>query len=77
VPELPLEREISETEIQKAIEKFPLNFSYVYPSSGPALYMDSLDQAMKHSIFSSDEVSINKNQIIEFKIIDAYSDVLY
>jgi hypothetical protein len=60
VPKLSLEREVSVDEVQKAIEQFPRNFAYVYPSAGPAICMRPLDQVMKQSIFNSDEVSINK-----------------
>jgi hypothetical protein len=58
VPELPLEKQLSEDEIQKAIEQFPRNFSDVYPSVGPILYMGSLKQAMEQSLYNSHEVSI-------------------
>jgi hypothetical protein len=87
VPELPLEKDISEVEIKEAIEKFPRNFSDVYPSSGPAVYPGSLDQAMKQSLFNSDEVSIcfvifilqnqTKTKVLNLISIDFCSHDLY
>jgi len=69
VPELPLEKEISEVEVQRAIEQIPRIFAQVYPSSGPALCLDSLDQAMKQSLFNLDEVSIFILQTEVFNLI--------
>jgi hypothetical protein len=77
VPKLPLEREVSEDEVQKAIEQFSRNFADVYPSAGPAVCMRPLNQVMKQSIFNPDEVSINKIWVFEFKILEFYSDVRY
>ncbi|CAF5097903.1 unnamed protein product [Rotaria sp. Silwood1] len=51
MPELRFEQEISENDIQAAIQKFAQNFAQVYPSSGPALYMGTLNEAMNHSLF--------------------------
>ncbi|CAF1080820.1 unnamed protein product [Rotaria sp. Silwood1] len=48
---LPLEQEVSENRIQLAIEEFERNFAEVYPSTGPALFIGSLNEAMKHSLF--------------------------
>jgi hypothetical protein len=69
VPELPLEKEISEVEVQHAIEQIPRIFARVYPSSGPALYLGSLDQAIQQSLFNSDEVSIFILQTEVFNLI--------
>jgi len=87
VPELPLEKEVSEVEIQEAIEQFPRNFSDVYPSSGPAVYLGSLNQAMKQSLFNSDDVSIcfvifilqteTKTKVLNLISIDFCSHDLY
>ncbi|CAF4001642.1 unnamed protein product [Rotaria sp. Silwood1] len=56
MPELRFEQEISENDIQAAIQKFAQNFAQVYPSSGPALYMGTLNEAMNHSLFDFIEV---------------------
>jgi hypothetical protein len=69
VPELPLEKEISEVEVQNAIEQIPRIFTKVYPSSGPALYLGSLDNAMKQSLFNLDAVSIFILQTEVFNLI--------
>ncbi|CAF4738866.1 unnamed protein product, partial [Rotaria sp. Silwood2] len=51
-PELPLEQEVSDNDIRLAMEKFPQNFAKVYPSSGPALYMGPLNEAINHSLLN-------------------------
>ncbi|CAF0931273.1 unnamed protein product [Rotaria sordida] len=53
MPELPFEQEVSENDIRSVIEKFARNFAEVYPSSGPALYMGPLNEAMNHSLDDS------------------------
>ncbi|CAF3415563.1 unnamed protein product, partial [Rotaria sp. Silwood2] len=57
VPELPLEQEVSDNDIRLAMEKFPQNFAKVYPSSGPALYMGPLNEAINHSLLNLIDVS--------------------
>ncbi|CAF2810376.1 unnamed protein product [Rotaria sp. Silwood2] len=57
MPELPLEQEVSDNDIRLAMEKFPQNFAKVYPSSGPALYMGPLNEAINHSLLNLIDVS--------------------
>ncbi|CAF0879463.1 unnamed protein product [Rotaria sordida] len=54
MPELPLEKEVSENDIRSAIEKFAQNFDEVYPTPGPALYMGPLHEAMNDSLLDPD-----------------------
>ncbi|CAF3682108.1 unnamed protein product [Rotaria sordida] len=54
MPELPLEKEVSENDIRSAIEKFAQNFDEVYPTPGPALYMGPLHAAMNDSLLDPD-----------------------
>jgi hypothetical protein len=58
VPDPYVEEEILEDSPLKVTEKFLYRFANRYSTSGPTLYMGSLDEALAHSLFDPSNVSI-------------------
>ncbi len=56
VPDLLPDEELSDDRILKALEQFLAEFTERYPTSGPPLYMGSLDQALTHSLYNQKNV---------------------
>jgi hypothetical protein len=56
VPDLHPDEELSDDRISKLIEQFVSEFTEQYPTSGPPLYMGSLDQALTHSLYNQKDV---------------------
>ncbi len=56
MPDLLPDEELSDDRILKALEQFLAEFTERYPTSGPPLYMGSLDQALTHSLYNQKNV---------------------
>ncbi len=52
VPNLDSDEELSDDRISELMVQFVSEFTERYPTSGPPLYMGSLDQALKHSLYN-------------------------
>jgi hypothetical protein len=58
VPDPYVGEELSEESISKAMEHFVREFTNRYPTSGPPLYIGTLDQALAHSLFNPTNVGV-------------------
>jgi hypothetical protein len=56
VPEPYVGEELLEDSILKGMEQFVYEFTNRYSTSGPSIYMGSLDQALTHSLFDPTNV---------------------